>query len=132
MLTGTQPSKNYQTQLWKSGASNPPARAAINLKKIATDYRAPLEHANDEATQPRHILPTIAGADAAAVFIRRVVQDVVTAILDVPLPTVDLQRPLRAGLLRRTTGNAVGDFGGRLPGLLKEGTNSPWLPGYRG
>ncbi len=49
------------------------------------------------------------GADATAVFIIVPVDDVVTTVLNRPVTAVDLENPVRAGLLGGPTGDAVGN-----------------------
>ncbi len=60
----------------------------------------------------------MAGADAATILIIVPIQDVVAAVLDGPVPTVDLQDTSGIGLCLGSAGDAVGDFMGAFPGLL--------------
>ena len=57
------------------------------------------DHTDGEAAKPGHIFRAVTGADATAVFIIVPVDDVVTTVLNGPVTAVDLQNPLRVGLL---------------------------------
>ena len=51
----------------------------------------------------------MAGADTAAVFVVIPIEEVVAAILDTPVPAIDVEQPLRVGLIGWPAGNAVSD-----------------------
>ena len=61
-------------------------------------------------TEPGDIFGAIAGADSTAIFIVVPIDDVVTAILNGPVTTINIEDTLWVSLLRRWTGDAVSDF----------------------
>ena len=63
-----------------------------------------------KAAEPGDIFRAVAGADATSVFIVVPINDVMATILNGPVATVDVKDTLWAGLLRRSTGDAVSDF----------------------
>src|SRR5260370_33082775 len=75
------------------------------------------EHPDGETAKPGDVFRAMAGTDATAVLII-VPIDHVVATLDHPMPTVDLEHALRAGLFPRTAGEAVRNFQGALAGLF--------------
>ncbi len=75
------------------------------------------EHADGETTKPGDVFRTMAGTDATAVLII-VPIDHVVATLDHPMPTVDLEHALRAGLFPRAAGEAVRNFPRALAALF--------------
>ena len=68
------------------------------------------DEAEGEPSESRDVFGTVAGADAAPVFIEVPVQDVVTAILDAPVAPVCFEDLLGVGLVWGAAGNAVGEF----------------------
>lgn len=77
-----------------------------------------LDQADGEAAESGDVLGAMAGADAATVLVVVPVEDVVTAVLDTPMAAIHLEHLLGIGLSWRPAGEAVGGFGGTLPGLF--------------
>jgi hypothetical protein len=77
-----------------------------------------LNYADGEAAQAGDVLGAVAGADAAAVLVVVPIEDVVAAVFDGPVATVDFEQALSIGLLGRSTGDAVGEIVGRFAGLF--------------
>jgi len=73
-----------------------------------------------QATEAGDVFWTMAGAYPTAIFIKVPVDHIRAAILDAPVPPVDVQEPLGVSLLRRATGDAIGEFGGVLARFLVE------------
>ena len=71
-----------------------------------------------EAAESRDVFRAVAGAYPAAVFIEIPVQDVVTAILDAPVPAIDGKELLGVCFVRLSAGDAVGDVVGVFPALF--------------
>ena len=69
-----------------------------------------LDDADGEAAQASDILGAVAGADATTVLVVVPIQDVVAAVFDGPVATVDLEQALGIGLSGHSTGDAVGDL----------------------
>lgn len=88
--------------------SNVPIELAHFLSDTAHPFA--FDEAHGESSQACHILRTMACADTAAVFIVIPVDDVMTAVLDVPVPAVILQHLGGAGLVGCFTGNPIGDL----------------------
>src|SRR5260370_2493697 len=75
------------------------------------------EHPDGETTKPGDVFRTMAGPDATAVLII-VPVDHIVATLDHPMPTVDLEHALRAGLFPMAAGEAIINFPRALPTLF--------------
>ena len=73
--------------------------------------------ADGEAAQAGGVLGAVAGADAQAILVEGVVEDVVDG-LDLPVATVELEQALGVGGVGGVAGNAEGVFDGGLAGLL--------------
>lgn len=69
------------------------------------------DEADGEPSEPRDIFGTVAGANAAPVFIEVPVEDVVTTILDAPMAPIGCEDLLGRCLVRGTAGDAIGDVG---------------------
>ena len=63
-----------------------------------------------ESAHPCDIFRAVACSDSTPVFIVVPIDDVMTAILDRPMATVNVEDMLWLGLLRRSTGDAVSHF----------------------
>ena len=72
-------------------------------------YAFGFDDADCEAPEARHVFRTVAGAYPAAVLIIVPVDNVVTA-LDAPMKSVGSQNTLGVCLLRRSTGDTVGNL----------------------
>lgn len=59
----------------------------------------------------------MASTDLGVIFIEGYIPNIMEAILDLPLPPIQLQQPLGTGLLEGQTGKAVDDFFGFLLAL---------------
>ena len=88
------------------------ACVAIELAHFLGDafHTFGLDDADGEAAQASDILGAVAGADAAAVLVIVPIEDVVAAIFDGPVATVDLEQALGIGMLGRAASDAVGHF----------------------
>lgn len=71
-----------------------------------------------EAAQAGDVLGAMAGADAAAVLIVVPIEDVMTAIFDRPVATVDFEQAPSIGLFGGTAGDAIGHLAGGLTGFF--------------
>ncbi len=80
-----------------------------------TGFGVQVEHADGESAQSGSILGTVAGADAAAVFVPGHIEHMVTAILDAPVTAVVAQHGGWAGLLGGATGDAQRHLDAALP-----------------
>lgn len=67
------------------------AHIAVELAHFlgATANRLGLDEADGKTAWPGHVLRAVAGADTAAVFVVIPIEDVMAAILDTPVPTVE-------------------------------------------
>lgn len=81
-------------------------------------YAFGFDDANGESPQSSDVFGAVAGAYAAAVFVIVPIDNVMTAVFDAPVAAVDGKQALRVGLLRCSTGDAVGDFTGALAVLF--------------
>lgn len=75
------------------------------------------DDADGEAAQAGGVDGSVSGADAAAVLVEGVVEDVVQG-LDGPVPAVELQDAFGVGGVGRVAGDAVGALDGRAAGPL--------------
>jgi len=86
------------------------ATVTVELAHFLSDaaHALGLDHTDGEAAQAADVLGAVAGADAAAVLVVVPIEDVVAAVFDGPVATVDLEQALGIGLCGRSTGDAVG------------------------
>ena len=73
-------------------------------------YALGFDDSDGESAKSGDVFGAVARAYATSIFIVVPIDDVVTAILDGPVTSVDREDTLGIGLLRRSTGDAVGDF----------------------
>jgi hypothetical protein len=75
----------------------------------------------------------VSGPNPAAVFVKVPINNIVAAVFDTPVAAVDGKDALGVGLLRRSAGDAVGDFTGVFAGLFVCGLalNDKSLPNAR-
>jgi len=76
------------------------------------------DEADREPSEPRDVFRTVAGPDAAPVFIEVPVENVVATILDAPMPPIGCEDLLGCGLVWRSARDAIDDVGGAFPGCL--------------
>ena len=76
-----------------------PAQVAPQWAHFLRDAACPagFDHADGEATQAGEVFRTVAHPDAAAVLIIVPIEKVVAAVLDGPVPAVDLKHPAWTG-----------------------------------
>ncbi len=88
------------------------ASGLVELAHFLSDaaHALGLDHTDGEAAQPSDVLRAVAGADAAAVLVVVPIEDVVAAVFDGPVATVNLEQTAGIGLLFGATGDAVGDI----------------------
>ena len=84
-------------------------------------YAFGFDDSNSESPEPGHVFRAVAGAYPTAIFIVVPIDDVVAAILDAPMAAVNVENTLCVGLLRCSTGDAVGDFTGAFAVLFLYG-----------
>src|SRR6266545_564730 len=86
------------------------ASVTVELAHFLSDaaHALGLDYANGEAAQAGDVLGAVAGADAAAVLVVVPIEDVVAAVFDGPVATVDFEQALGIGLCGGSTGDAVG------------------------
>ena len=72
------------------------------------EHPAGVDHADGEAAQTI-VFRAVAHPALAAVLVKVPIENVVTAVLDGPVPTVNLEHLSGSGLLGRETGAAVGE-----------------------
>ncbi len=73
-------------------------------------HRFGFDDANGKAAQARDIFRAMAGSYPAAVFVIVPIDNVMTAVFDAPVATVDGKHTLNVGMLRSAAGNALDDF----------------------
>jgi len=76
-----------------------------------------------KTAEARDVFRAVAGTYPAAVFIEIPVQDVVTAVFDAPVTSVDGKEVFSISLFWGSTGNSVGDIGGFFPALFVYGVS---------
>ena len=77
-----------------------------------------LDDANGKTAQSGDVFRTMASSNAAAVFVIVPIDNVMAAVFDTPVAAVGGKNALRVGLLRASTGDAVGDFARVLTGFF--------------
>jgi len=75
-------------------------------------YAFGFDDANGEPPQSSDVFWAVTSAYAAAVFVIVPIDNVMTAVLDAPVTAIGFKHTLRVGLLRSSTGDAIGDFTG--------------------
>ncbi len=76
------------------------------------------DNANGKASNAGDVFRSEASAYTASVFIEITVQDIVAAIFDGPVASIDSEELLRVGLFRGAAGDAIGYVVGDFPGFL--------------
>jgi hypothetical protein len=76
------------------------------------------DDSDGKTTEPGDVFRAVAGAYAAAVFIKIPVQDVVTAVFNGPVTTIDGKELWCVSFVRGSAGDAVGDIFGLFPALF--------------
>ena len=77
-----------------------------------------LDQPDGKATQAGDVLGAMPCADTAAVLVIVPIEDIMAAVFDGPVATVDLEKALGVGLLRGAAGDAIGNLAGGLAGLF--------------
>jgi hypothetical protein len=75
-----------------------------------TAYAFGFDGSDGESPESSDIFRAITGADQTAIFIVIPIDDVMAAILDGPVATINVKDTLWVSLLHRSTGDAVGDL----------------------
>ena len=75
-----------------------------------TRYTFGLDDANGRMPQARDSFRAMLLAYPAAIFVIAPIDNVMTAVFDAPVATVDGKHALRVGMLRSSAGNAMDDF----------------------
>ena len=77
-----------------------------------------LDDSNSKSTKPGDVFRTITYPYPAAILVIVPINDVVAAVLDNPVLTVDLEHMLRVGLFASSTGNSIGNIQRAFAGLF--------------
>ena len=88
------------------------------LRDAGFSVREVVQDTDGEATKARDVLGTMAGANAAPVFVEIPVDDVVAAVFDRPVAAIDFEEALGPGLFGRAAGDTQCRFERLLLGLL--------------
>jgi len=96
------------------------ASVFVELADFLSDrFRAfRLDQANSKAAQAGDVLRAVTGTDAATIFVKVPIENVVAAVFDGPVAAVDIEEALGIGLLGRAAGDAVGEIAGRVASFL--------------
>ena len=81
-------------------------------------YPFGLDDSNGESAEPGDVFRTVAYPYPTAILIIVPINDVMAAVLNSPVLTVDLEHMLRAGLFGSPTGNAIGNIERTFAGLF--------------
>ncbi len=76
-----------------------------------TRYTFGLNDANGRTPQARDSFRAMLPAYPAAIFVIAPIDNVMTAVFDAPVATVDGKHALKFGMLRSSAGNAIGERG---------------------